>query len=64
MRIRIRQTVRSAGFYVGENCSLACCWITIVGRGHLHYGMIATGNHLDFDSLRDAPPRRRTIIIT
>jgi len=23
--------------------------------------MIATGNHLDFDSLRDAPPRRRTI---
>jgi hypothetical protein len=22
--------------------------------------MIATGNHLDFDSLRDAPPRRRT----
>ena len=24
----------------------------------LHYGMIATGNHLDFDSLRGAPPRR------
>ena len=24
----------------------------------LHYGMIATGNHGYFDSLRDAPPRR------
>ena len=22
----------------------------------MHYGMIATGNHFDFDSLRAAPP--------
>jgi hypothetical protein len=30
----------------------------IVGRGHLRYGMIATGDHSHLDSLRGAPPRR------
>ena len=29
-----------------------------VGRGHITYGVIATGNHVHCDSLRDAPPRR------
>ena len=28
----------------------------IVGEGLIHYGMIATGNHSDSDSLRGAPP--------
>ena len=27
----------------------------IVGEGLINYGMIATGNHIDPDSLRDAP---------
>ena len=28
-------------------------------RGQFHYGMIATGNHGDSDSLRGAPPSQR-----
>ena len=32
-----------------------------VGSRHVHYGMIATGNHNDFDSLRGAPPRPQPI---
>lgn len=32
-----------------------------VGSRHVHYGMIATGNHDDINSLRGAPPRPQPI---
>ena len=32
-----------------------------VGSRHVHYGLIATGNHDDINSLRGAPPRPQPI---
>ena len=58
-----RRRFRAAPFFMFDlrrNKLLFVGHVT-VGSRHVHYGLIATGNHDDINSLRGAPPRPQPI---